>query len=139
MCSNMICSLYFSTKDIQTYYFKIVIHRRYDVLFLLHSLMISFLEIDVLTRKQIKNKIDRNKYIKILHIKFYRTVHSICKIKIRSQQNFTSYIVNGLYETSLTLDVLGCNVARKSIFARFLFIDVEMNSIYFHLDSSLYK
>lgn len=137
MCSNMICSLYFSTKDIQTYYFKIVIHRRYDVLFLLHSLIISFLEIDVLTRKQIKNKIEIS--IKILHIKFYRTVHSICKIKIRSQQNFTSYIVKGLYETSLMLDVLGCNVARKSIFARFLFIDVEMNSIYFHLDSSLYK
>lgn len=62
MCSNMICSLYFSTKDIQTYYFKIVIHRRYDVLFLLHSLtcIISFLEIDVLTRKQIKNKIEIN-------------------------------------------------------------------------------
>lgn len=59
MCSNMICSLYFSTKDIQTYYFKIVIHRRYDVLFLLHSL-ISFLEIDILTRKQIKNKIEIN-------------------------------------------------------------------------------
>lgn len=59
MCSNMICSLYFSTKDIQTYYFKIVIHSRFDVLFLLHSL-ISFLEIDVLTRKQIKNKIEIN-------------------------------------------------------------------------------